>query len=487
MRKKATNSIAINGILNIIQKCSTIFFPLITIPYLSRVLGATNFGKFSFSHSIVAYFLLFAMLGINTYAVREGASKRDNPQEILTFSKEITTINLYSVLLSFGVLLLVVFLGGFASDYQKLLLILSCLLPLTFVGRDWINVVYEDYLYTTVRYLIVQVLGVLLIFLLVKTQADYIIYTAIYALTSTLGYVINFFYTRRYVKFRLTRKTNIKKHLVPILILFVAQLAATIYIESDITMLGLYCTEQEVGIYSIASKVYSLIKAVINAITAVVIPRIVYHLSKGERDNSDNLLNKLFLTLFTIIFPLAVGICIFNYDVLLLIGGGEYVSGGQALIVLTITLPIAVFSGYFCNAVLVPAKKEKAFMWITVISATSNILLNLIMIPFFGILGAAITTLISEIVVVILSCIISRKSLRLKMNIKDIIAVFVGLFFVAGICIVIRQFVANSILRVVISGLSCAIIYAVVLFIFKQTLIKGIFDKIKNKRKKEVN
>lgn len=277
---KKSESIAVNGLLNIIIKCCHIIIPLITFPYLSRVLGAENYGKFSFALSINSYLLLITMLGIDTYAVREASRFRDDKRKLFEFTSQITFINMCSLLIALSSMAVLVTFNTKIKQYDILVYLLSMILICTFLGRDWINTVFEDYTYITIRYIVIQLIGVFAIFLFIKNAEDYILYTLIYSLTVSLGYIINLFYTQKYVKFGIAAK-GAKKHIFPIILLFGGQIATNIYLQSDITMLGFFGTDSDVGIYTISSKIYLLSKMMINALTAVTIPRIVFSLGKG--------------------------------------------------------------------------------------------------------------------------------------------------------------------------------------------------------------
>ncbi|EGP5602616.1 flippase, partial [Enterococcus faecium] len=155
-RNNMNRSIKKNVILNVIRQGCSIVFPLIIFPYISRVLGPENYGKYSFILSIVNYFTLFAMLGINTYAIREGARIRNNKDYLNKFASEITTINFISMVISIIVLGILTIIYSKLYEYKELLLILSFIIPCTMLGRDWINNIFEDFLYITVRYVLLQ-------------------------------------------------------------------------------------------------------------------------------------------------------------------------------------------------------------------------------------------------------------------------------------------------------------------------------------------
>lgn len=189
-------SIKVNAILSMIKQVCAIIFPLITIPYVSRILEADNYGKINFSSSIISYFILIAGLGISSYAIREGARIRDEKTTFTKFSNEIFSINILATVLSYILLVVVVFISTKLQQYKLLLFIQSFAIILNTLGADWINSVYEDYLYLSFRYILIQIISLIALFLFVHTPNDYVIYAIIYVFSSSGGNLFNCFYIR---------------------------------------------------------------------------------------------------------------------------------------------------------------------------------------------------------------------------------------------------------------------------------------------------
>ena len=151
-------SLKFNAILNVIKQLCSVIFPLITIPYVSRILQSENYGKYNFGNSIISYFSLIAALGVSTYAVREGAKYRDDLKKITKFSREIFTINIISMIISYLLLFILLAVPSPLTSYRKLILIQSIVIFLTTIGADWINTIYEDFAYITLRYIFMQII-----------------------------------------------------------------------------------------------------------------------------------------------------------------------------------------------------------------------------------------------------------------------------------------------------------------------------------------
>ena len=396
-------SLSVNAILNILKQCCSILFPLISYPYVTRVLGSAGLGRYSFADSVVQYFVLLASLGIPTYAVREGARVRNDAEKIRNLSAELFTLSLISGCVSCLVLLLLTFMVPKLRAEEVLFLILGVRVITTVLGRDWINTIYEDFLYITVRYIALQVLALLMIFLLVKDSENYVVYTAIMLISTAGADVLNIFYTKRYVPIHLAKPHDIRRHLRPVLYLFSTTIAINIYIHSDVTILGFLRSAEEVGVYTLASKVYLSVKALLNALIMVMIPRVSFYLGAGDRDAYLKLLRKLRRVLYMIVLPSIVGTFLLAGFIMSVLGGEEYLMGVTTLRILCIALFFAVFGCYYAQAVLVPNREEKYFFHTTVASAVVNIVLNFFLIPTLGLNGAALTTVIAE-ALVMFSC-----------------------------------------------------------------------------------
>lgn len=464
-------SVRQNAFLNTAKQVCQILFPIITIPYVTRILGAQNYGKINFSNSIVNYFILLASLGISSYAIREGALLRDNKKKFSAFADEIFSINIISTIVSY-ILLFILLLVPAVAKYESIILIQSLSILLTTIGADWVNSVYEDYFYIAIRYIIFQVIAIILLFMFVRDTSSYLAYACILVLATTGGNILNIFYIRRYVKLRFTFNLNWRKHLIPILVLFGNQVAVTLYVNSDITMLGFLSNEDTVGIYSLASKIYTVIQQVLNAILIVSIPRLSYYLGQNKSGEFKNLAKVIQQSLLLLLVPLMCGLFSFSDTIMYIVGGNEYLQGANSLRILAIALIFSLLSGFYTNCVLLPYKLEKKILMITSIAAIVNVLLNFLLIPLAGATGAAITTLISEIIVSVFSYRIASKFLSKNRIIKDDISIIIGGIVVIAICYLFKNiFTNNLIVALAFSIVFSAIGYGIVLLLLRNTVI----------------
>ena len=478
-------SVKVNAILNMLKQICMILFPMITFPYVSRILGPENYGKLSFADSISGYVSLLAGLGISSYAVREGARLRENRKEFNRFANEMVSIQLCSTVVAYIALLIAMLVSAKLRNYWMLFLIQNIGLIISVWSADWINTVYEDYLYITIRYILFQVLALVLMFTFVRQPDDYIIYAVTVALAGTGGAVVNIFYIRRYARLRITAKPDFRRHMGPILLLFFNTVAQVIYLNSDITMLGYLQSETSVGVYTMVSKIYRYVKMLFNALVAVIVPRLTLYLAKEEIGEFRNLFQKAENALLTVLLPGVVGLFFLGEEAIWIMGGEAYTSGLLSMQILSVALLFAVLACLYCSGVLIPHRLERLCLKISVISAAVNVVLNLILIPVWDYNGAALTTLLSEMIVFGYYFAVSRKYPHNHLDKKALAISAMGCVLVAIVCMASKALIANVIWRILtaIAG-SCLVYFTFCLFAgnaLVREITKQILEKIKSR------
>lgn len=467
-------SIKINAVLNISKKCVNIVIPLIIYPYVSRVLGAPSYGKYSFAESIMGYVGLVAGFGISTYAIREGAKVRDNKKQLKQLASELFTISLITTFVSLVLLSAIVMIVPKLHESGILIFIMSFEVILNTLSRDWINEVYEDYIYITLRYIFFQILSVFLILVFVKTQDDIVIYTFLRSIAITGGASVSIFYTRKYAAMCFSPLSQIRKHWKPLFVFFGCSCASVVYIHSDITILGIYKSDADVGIYSIVSKIYTLVKSMVNAVVLVMIPRAAYYIGNNKDKLYSQLINKAQNILVMIILPAMTGIWCLSSDLILVIAGREYIAGNYALKILAVSLIFAVFSYLYAYGCLIPNGLDHYFFKASVISAVINIITNFICIPVFGINAAAATTLLAETAMYFITKHYSRKECIIKRKVSIhimVISVIEGIMIFMEY-IFIRNCSLGSVMKILMLGILGIISYLLIL------LVSIVFFKI---------
>lgn len=399
MKKK--NSLKINFIMNIILNISTIIYPLITFPYVSRVLGTTGTGKISFASSFISYFVTFASLGIPTYGIKVIAQKRDNRKECSRAAHELIIINLITTIIAYGLFFILMFNIPKLNNDKPLYIISSLSIGLNALGMEWLYKGFEEYSYITKRTLIFKLIALLGLFLLVKNQNDYYWYAFLTVFGTSGSYIMNIIGSKKYIDYKYVGSYHIIQHLKPIIYLVCASLITSLYAHMDSTMIGLMIGDDSNGLYYATVRIKSLLITISSALTTVLIPRMAYYFANRNLDKISIYIKKAISAVSLISFPLLIYSFIMAKECLDFFAGTEYVAATNTLRVQLIACGLVGYSSIWGNQILVPSGNEKAYFKSVSIGAVVNLVLNSLFIPFIGIIGAAIATMCTEGVVCI--------------------------------------------------------------------------------------
>lgn len=478
MREK---SIYINITLNIVRVLLSVIFPLITFPYVSRVLMADNLGKVNYAMSVVNYFALIAALGVSTYGVREGARLRKNKSEFEVFANEIFTVNVVTTLISYILLFITLIVVRDFDNYRLLILLQSVSIILTTIGVDWINSVFEDYLYITIRSFLIQITLLIIMFCVIKRPEDYYKYAFLTVLSNGITCTLNFFYTRKYCRVKIIKKCNFAKHIKGLAIFFANNLAINVYLNADVTMLGLYCNDCTVGIYAVAVKVYNVLKAVIAAMFTACIPRLSAYYGEGREKEYKDLLNDIISNCTLLMIPMICGLVILAKPIVLILSGPGYVEATASLRLICLGIVGAIYGGIMTNCVNLPMKREKYNLNATVLAALINVILNLFFIPLFQEKGAAITTVIAEFTVLIY-CVITFKGLKkliyFKTMSRNILTGLVECVIIICISRILNAYISNWLISMLLLVVFSVVTYIILLCITKNPVMNKIRIRI---------
>ena len=452
------NSITKNAIFSSVLSFSTIAFPFVTVKYASIVLGSEKYGQFAMGKSIISYFILIAGLGVGTYATREGAKVRDDKEALNQFANEVFTINLISTLVSMIILGFLLIIGSLAH-YKTVVIVLSTEVLLTTVGVEWVNTIFEDYKYLTYRTVFFQLLALVLMVLFVKKPEDYITYTGISVLSSCGGYAVNAFYVNKYVTIHPVKSFRPDLHLRRIMLLFFNSITSTIYLTSDVTIIGFICGDRDVAIYDISSKIYFAFKRISVALVMVAIPSLSYYFGKEQMDKAKEILLNVRYKFYPLVPPLVLCIAVFSEEIIKLTSSSEYIEGTVTLQILSVAGWFAMNAYYYLNCILLSKGHDTKVVFVTFFSALLNIVLNFLLIPLFGFVAAAITTLISEIFTFATAYILSIKEIRVSFDKVYYLRSCILFIVVFVEVMTVKFFVSGYFWRLLSSGLVVGISY----------------------------
>lgn len=474
-------SLVLNAFLNGFRNILNLIFPLITFPYVTRVLSVNGIGVYNFSSSIVSYFLLIAGLGLANYGVREGAKYRDCIEEESEFVSEVFSINIVATIVAYILLAFVTIFSPQINASASTICIFSLQIFFTTIGVEWLFSMYEEYAYITIRSIVFKIISIILLFVFVKDKNDVNVYAAITVFSSVGSNILNYFRARKIVSIRLKLNFNWKIHLKPIMILFASNIAVQIYVNSGITILGFMKDSYTVGLYSVSSKIYTIIKNGLAAILIVTIPRLSMLWGRGLVDKYKVLFRDIFNGLLLIMIPSILGVIMLSRQIVLIISGEEYISAVSSLRILCFALIFSIIAWIFNDGVLIPTKREKYTLYSTLISAILNIITSFLLINMWGQNAAALSVLIAEAAGMILNIYWSRDIIR----IRDIFEVHLGMIFgcilIVGECFLVNKYIAGDISSLIVASIFSIITYGVTLIIFKDKFTKKILDMCSKK------
>ena len=476
-------SIKLNAILNGFRSILNILFPVITFPYVSRILSVKGIGIYNFSSSIVSYFLLIAALGINTYAIREGAKLREEKGKITQFASQIFTINMWSTGIAYILLAICLILFSRLHNYLSCILIFSLQIFFTTIGTEWIYQIYEDYSYITIRSIVFQIISLILLFIFVRSPQDYLKYAAITVFSTVGSNVLNFIHARQYCHIHLVWRFNWKVHLGPIIILFFASVANMIYVNSDITLLGLMKNNYVVGIYSVSSKVYQIVKTLISAILIVTVPRLAMLFGKQRMKEYKSILVKLSNVLVLLALPASTGLFMLAREVVLIISGSKYLRAVNSLQILCFAYIFSILAWILSDCVLIPAKREKCVLRSMSESAILNVVINLALIPFWNEDAAAFSTVLAEVCMFIVNYHYAKDLVKDVFTSKTLLHTFIssiiGCIGIILVCVLCNYSFQSLIIRTIFSVVLSIIMYGAILILLKNEFAISMLNRAK--------
>lgn len=471
------HSVKYNFIMNAILTVAGIIFPLITFPYISRVPLVEGSGKVAFATSVVTYFTMFASLGIPTYGVRACAIVRDNKEKLSKTVQELLIISGGTTLLTyivFGISLFVI--PEFAQE-RTLLLIVGLGIGLNTIGVQWLYNALEQYSYITTCSILFKVIGMILMFLLVKESSDYQIYGGVYVIASFGSYVLNFICLRKFVTFQKTGTYQFKQHLKHIMVFFAMSAGASIYLNLDVVMLRFLQSNEAVGYYNAGIKVKTVLVTCVTSLGTVLLPRLSYYIETADKKAFQLMVGKAFRFVFVAASAVTVYFSIFARESILLLSGEAFLPAVGPMMILMPTVLLIGLSNVTGIQILTPNGREREVMYSIWGGAILDFVLNLIVIPKFSANGAALSTLLAEGMVLLLQCWFLRDVLWSYIRQVQCWKIVIALAVASVMTIPVKIWIDSG---VFVTLLVSAIVffggYAVVLLLLKEPFVSEILN-----------
>lgn len=393
-------SIKRNFIYNSVLTVSGYFFTFLTYPYVSRVLGLSNIGIVNFIDGLINYFILFAMMGIGTVGIREVAIHKGDKAKLSKTFSGVILLNIISTLIATAVLLIAMYTLPTLFPYRSLLYVGVCKLLFNILLVEWFFTGIENFSYITKRTIAIKILFVASVFLFIRDASDYDTYYMICVFMVVLNGLVNIIYCRRFVTFTL-KGINIRPYLNTFFSIGFYVIIGSMYTSFNVAWLGFVAGTDEVGYYTTATKLHTIILAVLTAFQNVMFPRVTSLLAEGKKEEYIQKLQLAVDSLFAFCIPVIITSIIFGPNILHLLVGDGYEG---SYLPFRIIMPLVFIVGYSqitCIQILMAMKQDSKLLINTCLGAFVGLTLNLLIVGSMGAIGSSLVWLISEMVVAV--------------------------------------------------------------------------------------
>lgn len=461
-------SISKNSIFYLVYNVLNVLFPFISSMYVARVLLPSVIGDVAYAQNIVQYFVIFSFLGIPTYALREISKNRHNKDELNKVYSELIIINFFSTCL-FGIMYcLCIYI--FFRDSIELYLIVGLSIALNVFNNSWLFEALEEFKYISIRNFIFKIVVFLGIIIFVRSSKDYYIYAAMTVIGTAGNYFFNILQARKFVKFQIS-SLNFRRHLRSIFILVCVNLAIEVYTLVDTTMLGIFCSKDKVAYYTYASRINKIFIQIINTFTIVIVPRLSFLYKENKLKEYNLLISKTFKLIVLISLPAIVGIQFVGGYFVVLLFGSAYKNSIIVLKILSCTMLISPIGYLLGSRVMVATEQENKMIICVGTGAITNIIGNMLLIPLYNEIGAAIASVLSELLVMF-TYLYFGKTLYSLINIKDsIIKICFSTAIVGGYLYACNFIIRVEMIRAFVQLVGAFFIYFLLLYFMKEELV----------------
>lgn len=474
-------SVKVNYILNLINTGTQMLFPLITFPYVCRVIEADGIGQINFFQSIISYISLFTCLGIPMYAIREIARDRSDVVQMNRTAMEILLLHSMLTLVGYAIVAILCLTVPQIQVNIPLFLILSLIIFFTAIGCEWFYQGIEDFKYITIRGLIIKTVSVVLLFIFVKSKTD-LLYYGCYTVFGVLGgNIFNFFRLRKYIHREniIFSELHIKRHVKPVLKVFSFSVVTSIYLQLNTVLLGFLKNALAVGYFAAATKVMQMLLTMSACLGSVMMPRASHLIAENKEDEFNRLIQKSYDFTLAIALPMTIGLVFCAPSLITALCGVKFEhSILPSQIIAPIILMVAI-SNVFGIQVLFPKGKINIVTLCCGIGAVADLILNLCLIPFFSYIGTSIAYLGAEVATTVSMYLIGRKYIPIIYFKKSHLTYALGCIVMAFALYGISLLQLPTLTILLLQGCCGVLAYFIILCICKDEMLVQILSKIK--------
>lgn len=457
-----------NYIYNTLYQLMMLFVPLITMPYLTRIFTPDQMGINTYTLSIVTYFTYIGMLGMELYGNRQIASVRDDKEKLNTTFWSLYAIQLTSCTIS--LIIYCVFVLFCVNDNKLIYIIQSLNVVTVMFDIAWLFMGVEDFKKVSIRNTIIKMIGIVNIFMFIKSEDDLLLYIFLTAAVNILGSIIMWTYAPKYIKGIKIDGNIVKNTIKPLLLLFLPQISTHVYTLLAKTMIGNLTTLDQVAFYEYSQKIVRMVLSLVTSIGLVLMPKLANMIANGKNDQINEVVERAFKFVSYLCMPITMGLMAVSQPLVSWFLAPEYYEVGLLTSLSSVIIIAVSFANIIGIQYLVTTKQENKYTLSILISAGVNLVMNAIIIKPYGALGAVISLIFAEFMGVAIQMFLVRKSLDIKKMLLSVNKYFISSVIMAIIVYFIGSLISNKVLANVVQVITGGIIYFTIMLIIKDEL-----------------
>lgn len=467
-----SKSLKSNYIFNLINTVSQVLFPLITFPYAARIMLPDGIGQVNFFTSIINYITLFSSLGIPVYAIKATAAVRDDREKLNQVTIEIVSLNLILTFFAYVAVGVICLTVPKVSVDIPLFLILSLSIIFTTIGCEWFYKGIEDFKYITIRGIVIKTVSLILLFIFVKSKEDILLYGLYTVLGAIGGNIFNFIRLRKYISVKeVLGSIRPLRHLKPVLQVFLFSAITSIYLQLNTIILGFMKNASDVGIYTTAVKLFSIVNGIIGSLGTVMLPRVSNLVATNDMEEVKRLAQKAYNFSFTFSLPTIIGVIVSSPYLIRLFCGESFM---ESVLCIQIIAPIMLFisiSSLLGYQILYPMGHLNLVIGYCVIGSVVCIILDMLLIPNMTYVGVSISYMLTELVVAMIAIIVSRRYIKIDFFTTSQRNTIISTLFLTVVFVMFRNIeLGNDFLMLTAYGVVGIIAYSLSMLLLKDKL-----------------
>jgi O-antigen/teichoic acid export membrane protein len=469
-----------NYFYNLLLTLANLLFPILSFPYVSRVLGPEGIGKVQFAFSFSQYFAMIAGFGIPIYGMKEIARYKNDFEGRSRVFTELTTIYVLTSICMSVLYLSAIYLFPYFSTNRDMYLAALCMVLLGCTYIEWAYTGMEEFKSIALRSVLFKLIGLALMYIFVKNSDDFKLYLYIMMFAFLGNNVLSFFLLKGKVRFIFTGM-QLKKHLTPLLFIFGTTIVA-VMADIDTVLLGFLSNNRSVGLYTAAVKLSKITIPIVTSMGVILMPQIAKCFADGDMVEVQQTLNKSFR--FQVFFgvPIAVGLALLAPEFITLFSGRDFLEATNSMRLLAMLPLIMGFAHFFLFLILVPAGKNREMFICEVVGLVVSLGLNFILIPLLQQVGSSIADVCSEAIITILYFYFINKHFSFTYQWSLVVKAVVSAIVFAPLIWLVKELPLALIYRLLISISACGLAYVgIQLFVFRNNFVSEITDFVKIK------